>query len=183
MQESCFSTKLSTSASTCQTEERVLLGAARADERLGRLGVLPLPVGELLLHLSPNIPFHTPSLDSGSSSSSSPSRGARSNGASPSRCAFCSLPLVQKLTRYFRLRDGQSRVVWIPRFFSACSGLYTNWARPCQSHDIAEDIPMTAFRALMEQVARFDDITWPQLLAHLGQEDPTHTKARAITGT
>ena len=38
---------------------------------------------------------------------------------------------------------------------------------------------MTAFTAMMEQVTRFDDITWPQLMAHLGREDPTHTKARA----
>ena len=41
---------------------------------------------------------------------------------------------------------------------------------------VGKYIPMTAYASLMEQVTRFDDITWPELMSHLAREDKTHTK-------
>ncbi|CAE6912620.1 unnamed protein product [Symbiodinium sp. CCMP2456] len=67
--------------------------------------------------------------------------------------------------------------------FDQCQHTYRRSIKRCVSiamcllqSAVGTDIPMTAFTAMMEQVTRFDDITWPQLMAHLGREDPTHTK-------
>ena len=51
------------SASTpisARPKEGVLLSVARADECLGRLEVLPFPVGEFMPHLSPTNPVPNP---------------------------------------------------------------------------------------------------------------------------
>ena len=57
-----------------------------------------------------------------------------------------------------------------------CITIATCLLQSAVGKDKGKDIPMTAYSSIMEQVTRFDDITWPELMSHLAREDKTHTK-------